>query len=130
MLTVSNCGMTGTTTAKSYSGVITLHVSGTLFGSPSSETDPFYNNFPNPIQCPDCFVYNRVSQGTCECVGSCPATQVGVNGVTGYILYNPTHAYMLTLDLGSAPPERLNFSYGDCGCGDNVGNWTLSIDCP
>jgi hypothetical protein len=65
------------------------------------------------------------------CPSECSNTSHRVSDliVGGYPAYNPAHAYTVQLDLGNAAAEPLNFAYGDCGCFDNAGSFSLSVAC-
>jgi hypothetical protein len=133
MVTISDCCMTPATTAKSYSGIITVTASGIVYGSPTAISDPFYYNFDTtPTQCVSCLTYNRASEGACPCPTECPTTTHFLSDllVGGYPAYNPSHSYTVQIDLGTSAAQPLHIGYGDGGCFDNSGSFNLSIACP
>jgi hypothetical protein len=134
-VTVPPCGNTPGTTSDSYSGLVTITISGTMVNTPGNPTqDAFYAlSVDDPTvsagACPDCMRYNRASEGTCLCGFECPATSHALSGIVvgPYPAFDPTHVYTVTLDLGSAAPDRLDFAPYDCGCFDNTGGFTVVI---
>jgi hypothetical protein len=133
-ITVPPCGYTPGTTSGTYSGLVTLTVSGLMVNTPPNGLqDGFYGVYGNNLPagaCPPCFRYNRVSEGTCLCGFECPATSHAVSDVLvgPYPAFDPSHVYTVTLDLGAAPAEQLNFAPFDCGCFDNSGQFTVTIE--
>jgi hypothetical protein len=135
-VTVPACGNTPGTTASAYGGLVKITVTGLVANSADSIYDAFYAVDPNDTSMPAglssgtvWFRYDRLSEGTCLCSYECAATSHPVPElvVGPYPSFNPTHEYTLTLDLGQAPAERLNFAIADCGCGDNSGTFTVKI---
>ena len=133
MVTVPSCGTPGAPTAKAYSGRVTLVVSGIIQNAPGLSHDPFYALDPNDFTkttgaSPERLVYNRFAEGSCVCPFECPATSRMIANalVDAYPPFNPSHSYAVVADLG-AIPDRINFAFGDCGCQDNAGSWSLTI---
>jgi hypothetical protein len=114
---------------------VTVTVSGLVVNTPGNPlSDPFYAVDPNDTSmvtapAPDWLRYDRLSEGSCLCSYECAATSHRVTDllVGGYPPYSASHQYTVTLDLGSAPAERLNFGIADCGCGDNSGTHAVKI---
>jgi hypothetical protein len=135
IVTIPPCGNTPGTTIGAYSGLVTMKVSGLFVITPGNPLfDPFYQVDPNNTSvstgaCTGCLRYNRSSEGTCLCGFECPSTSHGVSDllVGPYPSFSPTHEYTVQLDLGNAPPERLDFAPSDCGCSDNSGTYMLTI---
>jgi hypothetical protein len=134
-LLAAACGYTPATTAATYSGFVSLTVSGLYDNSPQSPLeDPFYLVSRSATDqagaaCPDCFRYNRVSEATCVCSTECAAASHRIADllVGDYPTFRPDHQYSVVLDFGSAPPERLNFGMADCGCNDNSGSHSVVL---
>jgi hypothetical protein len=133
-LSVPNCGQTGAPTRKAYNGTVTITVSGIIQNAPGVSNDPFYDLDANDTSkstaaSPVRLVYNRFSEGNCLCSYECSTTshQVASLLVGAYPAFNPLHTYTVVLDLGSGAPERIQFAYGDCGCNDNAGSWSLTM---
>src|SRR5262249_48460416 len=76
------------------------------------------------------FRYNRASEGTCLCSYECPSTSHVVSDllVGSYPAFSPSHTYTVTLDLGAAAAQRLNFAPFDCGRFDNSGSYTVTSE--
>ena len=134
---VSACGDTPGTSAEAYTGLIRLTVSGVVMIGQFDAMDAFYGMHPDTLSvsrgdCPDCFRYNRVSEGGCVCGAECANTSHRVvDLLTGaYPEFSATHTYGLELDLGSLPAERLNFGIQDCGCDDNSETLTITVARP
>jgi hypothetical protein len=126
--------MPGAATRDAYAGVVTVTVSGIIQGAVGVMADPFYvlnasDNTMMTESCPACLVYNRFAEGSCVCPTECPTTSHRIPPllVGAYPSFNPSHTYTVRLDLGQAAPDRINFAYGDCGCSDNAGSYTLTI---
>jgi hypothetical protein len=119
----------------SYSGLVTITVSGLIVNTPGNPLeDAFYgvnaaDTTMSAGACPDCFRYNRLSEGSCLCASECTATSHRVSDLlTGsYPAFSPSHEYTVTLNLGQAAPERINFAIADCGCADNSGMHKVTI---
>jgi hypothetical protein len=80
--------------------------------------------------CPDCLRFNRVSEGTCGvCSTECASISHRIADllVDPYPAFSPTHQYTVRLNLGAAPPDRLNIGMADCGCFDNSGSYAITI---
>jgi hypothetical protein len=135
-ITVPACGNTPGTTSNAYGGLVTLTVSGVLVNSPPGALqDGFYSvNGADPSMssgaCPDCLRYNRLSEGTCLCSFECPSTSHRVADLLldPYPPFDSAHVYTVRLDLGPAAPEPLSFGMADCGCFDNSGQYTVTIE--
>jgi hypothetical protein len=124
--------MPGAATRETYSRVVTVTIGGIVQGAAGVYDDPFYvlnasdmTKMTEP--CPECLVYNHFAEGSCVCPGGCPSYRVQPLLVDGYPAFDPSHTYTVRLDLGQAAPDRINFAYGDCGCFDNAGSYTLTI---
>ncbi len=135
-VTVPSCGQPGAPSRRAYNGIVIVTLSGIIQGAPGVSQDPFYalnaNDFTKTTgPCPECLVYNHFAEGSCVCPSECPTTSHRVANILvgGYPAFNPLHSYTVTLDLGSAAPDRINFAYGDCGCYDNAGSYSLTIAC-
>jgi hypothetical protein len=133
-LTVPSCGRPGAPSRQAYAGMVTITVSGIIQGAANVNSDAFYTLNSNDstqaaVSCPACLVYNHFTEGSCVCPTECPTTSHFVTDVLvgGYPPFNPTHTYTVQLDLGSAASDRINFAYGDCGCYDNAGSYSLTI---
>jgi hypothetical protein len=132
---VGACGYNPTTTTGSYSGVVTLTVSGVLTNAPASSLmDAFYLLDPTNTSvaidsCPFCLRYNRSSEAACVCSTECSTTSHPVPDLLPgpYPPFNPAHVYTVQLDLGAGGPAPLRFGMYDCGCNDNSGTWAVTI---
>jgi hypothetical protein len=134
MFSVLACGMTPATTSGAYAGLVTMTVSGLFTNSPGQPLeDAFYhvdladNSKSTLGACPECFRYNRLSEGACVCYQQCPSYRVSDLVVGGYPAFSPTHVYTVTLDLGTAPAEQIDFGMADCGCYDNAGTHDVTL---
>jgi len=134
VLTVPSCGMPGAPSRDAYAGVVTITVNGIIQGAVGVFSDPFYTLGPNDnskaqVSCPACLVYNHYKEGACVCPTECPTTSHFVSAILvgGYPVFNSAHTYTVQIDLGSASADRINFAYGDCGCYDNAGSYSLAI---
>jgi hypothetical protein len=134
---VSACGDTPGTTAEAYSGVIVVTVSGTMMVGQYDAMDAFYGMHPDTLStsrgdCPDCLRYNRVSEGDCVCSLECSNTSHRLADLVigSYPEFSAAHEYMVEIDLGNMPPERLNIGVQDCGCADNSGELTVTVTRP
>ena len=135
-ISVPPCGSTPGTTTGSYSGLAIVTVSGSLVITPDNpDQDAFFNfnessSFTPVSPNPDTFRFNRVSEGTCLCGFECPSTSHRVSDILvgPYPAYDPSHTYTVELDLGTAIAVPLHFGIYDCGCGDNSGELTVTID--
>src|SRR5439155_8930338 len=132
-VTVPSCGQPGAPSRNAYSGIVSITVSGIIQGAPGVSQDPFYalnaNNFAQTTgPCAECLVYNRFNEGSCVCPSECPTTSHrAANILVGaYPAFNPSHSYTVQLDIGPTY-DRINFAYGDCGCNDNAGSYTLTL---
>jgi hypothetical protein len=135
-VTVPDCGTPGAPTQNAYTGLVTITVSGIIQGAAGVFSDAFYTLDASDMTkaitaCSACMVYNRVSEGSCVCPAECTSTSHFVANLltAGYPAFNPSHIYTVQLDLGAISPEQLNFAYGDCGCNDNAGSYSLTIAC-
>jgi hypothetical protein len=133
-LTVAACGETPATTARAYGGRVTMTVSGIYINTPGQPLeDAFYhvdladNSRSTDGACPECFRYNRLSEGANVCYLLSTNYRVSDLVVGGYPAFQPSHEYTVTLDLGSSPAERLDFGMADCGCSDNSGTHTVTL---
>jgi hypothetical protein len=113
---------------------VTITVMGLVANSGQSLNDAFYAVDPTFTSqsagaAPDWLRYDRASEGNCVCSYECSATSHRVSDLLAgpYPPFNPSHVYTVTLDLGAAAAERLNFGIADCGCGDNAGSFSLTI---
>src|SRR5262249_48852288 len=127
------CG--GVQTAGTYSGLVQVTVTGYGIVTPGNPGhDGFYGlTVADPTvakdPCPDCFRFARVSEGGCTCFVECSEDHAVSSILVGpYPAFDPGHSYSVTLDLGTAPPDRLSFGIADCGCGDNSGQFVVTID--
>ncbi len=135
-ITVLPCGFTPVATTASYSGLVTITVSGTMVNTPGNPTnDAFYHlavGDPSTQvgQATEWLRYNRVTEGTCLCGLECLPTSHRVTDilVALYPPFDASHVYTVALDLGNASAEPLHFGIYDCGCFDNSGQFTLSIE--
>jgi hypothetical protein len=134
VVTVPSCGQPGAPSQKAYNGTVVVTVSGIIQNAPGVRNDPFYDLSANDTSqataaSPVRFVYNRFSEGTCLCPQECPSTSHKIADILvgAYPAFNPSHTYTVILNLGSSAPERINFAYGDCGCSDNDGSFSLTI---
>jgi hypothetical protein len=132
-ITVPSCGQPGAPTREAYNGTVTIGVSGIIRNAPDLSYDAFYELNPRDFTqattpSPERLVYNRVSEGSCVCPSECPTTSHTVASVLvgNYPAFNPSHTYTVSMDLG-ASSDRLNFAFGDCGCYDNAGSYSLTI---
>jgi hypothetical protein len=126
------CGFNPATTAGAYGGLVKLEVSGVLMNLPFVPLDAFYNldgSGNATTACPDCLRYNRLAEGGCVCAKECPTTSHRVADVLvgPYPAFDPTHVYTVTINLGGAAADRLNFGMSDCGCSDNSGMWSIDV---
>jgi len=135
-ISVPPCGSTPGTTTGSYSGLAIVTVSGSLVITPDNpDQDAFFNfnessSFTPVSPNPDTFRFNRVSEGTCLCGFECPSTSHRVSDILvgPYPAYDPSPTYTVQLDLVTAIAAPLHFGISDCGCGDNSGELTVTID--
>jgi hypothetical protein len=134
MFSVPACGQTPATTAHAYAGLVTMKVSGVFANTPGQPLeDAFYhvdladNSKSTMGPCPECFRYNRLSEGACVCYLQCPSYRVSDLVVGGYPAFSPSHVYTVTLDFGSAPAEPIDFGMADCGCSDNSGTHDVTL---
>lgn len=135
-ITVPPCGSTPGVTAASYSGLVQVTISGLLDNTPGNPLqDAFYGVDPSDHSvavgpCQGCLRYNRASEGSCLCSYECPGTSHPIESllVDPLPAFEPSHVYSVVLDLGAAPPDALHFGMADCGCGDNSGEYTVTID--
>ena len=135
-ITVPPCGNSPGTTAGAYTGLVQVTVSGLLDNTPGNPLqDAFYNVDPinhavSAGPCQGCFRYNRVSEGSCLCSFECAGTSHPIESLLAQPLpaFEPSHTYTVLLDLGLASPEALHFAMADCGCGDNMGAYTVTIE--
>lgn len=135
-VTVPDCGYIGASSRESYRGLVTLRVSGVIYGAPGVPNDPFYVLDSGDLtkaesNCPTCLVFNRASEGKCVCQFECPGKAHALSAllVGGYPEFRSDHDYTVRIDLGPAAAEPLNFALGDCGCDDNSGSFALSFEC-
>jgi hypothetical protein len=134
-MNVEACGFNPGTTMHAYNGLVTLTVTGIFSNTPGNPLeDAFYGVDPNDNSlstgpCPECFRYNRFSEGGCVCSFECGANSHAVSGLLAepYPAFRPSHDYSVKLDLGNGPPERIHFGMADCGCSDNSGTHTVTI---
>ena len=111
-------------------------MSGSALNTPGQPlTDAFYDfdaSDPTMPLCssPEVFRLAPDGESTCTCfIESQCQPNVSVSSLLAvpYPSYSPDHSYAVTIDLGSGPPKRLIFGFSDCGCGDNVGTFTLEL---
>src|SRR5262245_60482272 len=133
-ITVPPCGDTPGTTSGAYGGIVNLIVSGVIVNTPGNPSqDPFYDVDPNDSSVevqpnPGSLRYDRVSEGTNLCDGSASSHRVSDVIVGAYPAFNSSNTYSVAVDLGSAAAESLSFGFADCGCFDNSGQWTVTIE--
>jgi hypothetical protein len=135
-LDVPDCGFTGTQTREPYTGIVEVTLSGIVFNAPGQPSDAFYGLDPqqpsqSTVPCPQCVVFNRASEGQCVCPSECPGASHRLSDflVDPYPAFSPDHSYSVRVDLGTVTAQPLNFAFGDCGCADNSGSYSLSIAC-
>jgi hypothetical protein len=135
-LSVPFCGFSNTTTQDSYAGLVEVTVAGVGETTPGQPLkDAFYElalGDPATAGPADALVFRvaRASQSSCTCLveAECqPNVSVASLVVGAYPVFRPDHVYVVTVDLGAGPPERLTFGFADCGCGDNSGTFSLSL---
>jgi hypothetical protein len=107
-------------------------VGGFLWNNPNSPEDAFYTLDPNNTSlqvatCPTCLLFNYASQGPSVCQGSGVGYALSDRVLGGYPAYDASHAYDVLADVGTGAPQQLVFAFGDGGCYDNSGTWTLTI---
>ena len=124
---VPSCGMTPGTSHGSYSGVVTLAISGTMSATVGSTLDdPFYaldiNNPSHSLGAANTFLrYSRAAGDTCQ------ASAVSTILAGSYPGFTTTHAYTVQIDLGTAAASQVRIGIGDCTCGDNNGMFSAAI---
>jgi hypothetical protein len=132
-LTVPPCGFNPAITEATYSGIVRITVSGVVTRvPPNSGHDGFYdvNTFTNEAVVPTgAFRFARASASQCTCTLECAGTNFAVPDfiVGSYPEYNPEHIYTVLVDLGNTP-DRIAFGISDCGCWDNSGQLTVTIE--
>lgn len=116
-LTVDFANPYGTQTTNSYTGMVTVTVSGAGGVGPKGWSDAFYQyvdfNNGNPINPPEhstCYVMY---------INGAPT-----DGLVSTPAYNTNHLYQFTMN---APGGRLNFSICDHQYGDNHGSLTVKV---
>jgi len=129
------CGTIGATTVNAFSGIATVTVRGIIGNTANfDDVDAFYyvvqNDDSIPIMpfkpCDGCVRFDRVSEGACVCAHDCPAHNLIDVLIGGYPSFQSTNEYTVQVDFGPQV-ERLNFGFGDCGCSDNLGSYTVTI---
>jgi hypothetical protein len=130
-LNVPFCGFSNAKTAAVYSGLVEVTVSGVGEATPGNpRQDAFYPE-GGGVGDPDIFRVAREGDSDCTCfveVECHPNYQVASLLVGSYPAFDPSHAYSVVLDLGGGPATRLTFGFWDCGCSDNSGVFTVTID--
>ena len=128
---VAACGSTPGITQTSYSGLIEVTVSGSMVNfPPANGSDGFYGILNGELvgPAPGEFRLARTttSTNTCGLVSTVhfPVTDFLVGD---YPEANPAHVYTVRLDIGD-PPDRLVFGIRDCGCFDNSGELTVTVE--
>jgi len=126
------------TTAREYSGLVTMKISGVVHADPSSTmgtADAFYvldqnQNSEMLAACPTCFSYNRPNEGTtCVCDGmfmGCKSHYLSELLVGTYPSFNPAHEYTVTLNFGDRA-SKIDIGLSDCGCSDNSGMLSVTF---
>jgi hypothetical protein len=126
---VPSCCSEPTLTANAFGGIVNVTISGIVTNSPSSQVDAFYNLAADTstagTECPTCILYRPSSDENNACAGGKLSDLV----VGGYPSFQSTHVYNVQLNLGVATAERLYLAFGDGGCEDNAGSWSLSFVC-
>jgi|SRR5450755_1805773 len=116
-------GINGTTTINSYTGFVTISVSGYGQASATQCSDAFY-----------IYTDNSNVQGTCgnpitpyhDGFGLCINNQAVDNYVTAIPPYSSSHTYQFTISVGSSP-QQLTFGVCDLYTSDNSGSFTIVV---
>jgi len=130
-LTFPACGFDAAVTQETYSGVIQLTVSGSVITVPPGGHDGFYGVdgdgntvSPNPAS----FRLARASESVCTCSVECSNNFPVSDFLVGdYPDPSPEHIYIVLIDIGD-PPDQLAFGIRDCGCFDNSGTLTVTVE--
>jgi len=130
-LTFPACGFDAAVMQETYSGLIQLTVSGSVITVPPGGHDGFYGvegdgntASPNPAS----FRLARASESVCT-----SSVEFSNNFPVSDFLFgdypdpNPEHIYTVVFDIGD-PPDQLVFCIRDCGCFDNSGTLTVTVE--
>ena len=115
---------TPTSTASSYSGEVTVTVSGIGQSAGASFNDAFYvfaNGDGTPFSPPQDDGFYDLGFGT---GGSASSIDYYVSPTPAY---NPTHVYTFNIDTGLSTPAPLDFDVVDDVYADNTGSFTVSV---
>jgi len=123
---VPACGLNPAITQESFSGFVELTITGeVLFVPPNITHDAFYNSVGGQVvEDNGAFRFTRAEgRNTCG---------QGGDAVRNILLgpfpdFNPAHEYTVLADLGPIP-NPVAFGIADCGCGDNAGELTVTIE--
>ena len=110
-------GPNGTTTVKTYTGSVTINVSGTGQAAETKKSDAFYiftDNSGNPISPEHHFDFSL-------CINNQP-----VDHYVAIPLYRSDHTYQFTILVGSSP-QHLAFGVCDTYTVDNTGSFTIIV---
>ena len=119
----------GETTTYRYVGKVELDISGTVDPIPGDwwEEDAFYaialSDGSQAARAPYGLHY---SLSGCACRLECGGLSVGESADGSYPPFQISHAYRVTLDVGSVP-VHITFGIADCGTGDNEGSYRITI---